>query len=162
MGAWGIQPFEDDETADWLGDLIDATPLPFLKECLDLEGIYYLEYMHCAGVLGSAVMIDGVLHGSKGNLPEEAVEWIDEHKKLKVAPLVPAGIEGLNRLLGEDAELHELWRENEELYPQWKKLMLDLKARLQKSRRRDNEKKSETKTPKSKTAKAKKPKSKNR
>ena len=36
----------------------------------------------------------------------------------------------LDRLLGENSELNELWNENEELYPMWKNLIVQLKKRL--------------------------------
>ena len=73
MSAWGIHTFEDDQLADWLVDLVDQEkPMAFLKECLNLEDIDELEYMACAGVLGAAVMVDGLLNGPTDDLPEEA------------------------------------------------------------------------------------------
>jgi hypothetical protein len=133
MGAWGFKTFEDDSSLDWLGDLgEEEKPLPFLKECLNLDGIDYMEYFHCTGVLSSAVMIDGLLNGPKEDLPEEALEWLKANTKLKVAPLVPIAIDGLERVLGDDSELNELWRENKELYPKWKKSIVDLSVRLEK------------------------------
>lgn len=130
MGAWGAKTFEDDHNLDWLGDLVDEKPLPFLKECLNLDGLDYLEYMHCTGVLCSAVMIDGLLNGPADDMPEEALEWLKSNKKLKVASLVPSAIEGLERVLGDDSEMNDLWRENKKLYPKWKKSVLDLTSRL--------------------------------
>ena len=132
MGAWGFKTFEDDSSLDWLADLADAKPHQFLRECLDLDGIDCLEYMHCTGVLCSAVMIDGLLNGPTDDLPEEALEWLKTHKKLKVTPLVPLAIEGLDRLLEDESELNELWRENTELYRNWKKSIVDLSVRLEK------------------------------
>lgn len=131
MGAWGHLTFEDDETLDWLGDLIDADkPIAFLKECLDLEDEEELDYTAGAGAIGSAVIIDALLNGPTADLPEEAVEWLGGHEKLKVAPLVPSAIAALDGAMGEDSELNELWSENEELYPQWKAHLLAARSRL--------------------------------
>ena len=134
MGAWGIRTFEDDQNLDWLGDLIDQEkPLAFFKECLDLSEIDEdeMEYIACTGVLCTAVMIDALLNGPTGDLPEEAVAWLEENDKLKVRKLVPDAMDGLDRLLEDGSEMNDLWKENEELYPKWKQQVLDLKARLQ-------------------------------
>lgn len=133
MGAWGYLTFEDDESLDWLSDLCDQdSPSSFLKECLNLKGIDYLEYQACTGVLCAAVMIDGLLNGPAKDLPEEAIQWLASHPKLRVSRLVAPAISGLERLLGGDAELHELWKENRELYPKWKMRIQSLKRRLKK------------------------------
>ena len=95
MGASGIHTFEDDETLGWLDDLIEQTkPFAFFKECLNLEDhdIAYLEYTPCAGVLGTSVMMDALLNGPTKDLPEQAIEWLDSHKSLKVEKLVPAAL----------------------------------------------------------------------
>lgn len=107
--------------------------MAFLKECLNLEDTDELEYMACAGVLGAAVMVDGLLNGPTDDLPEEATDWLKSHKSLKVAPLIPAAIAGLDRLLDETSEINALWMENEELYPQWKSSILALQKRLKKA-----------------------------
>jgi hypothetical protein len=134
MGAWGIHTFEDDHNADWLDALIEnEQPLAFFRECLDLEGIDELEYMHGTGVLCPAVMIDALLHGPTADLPREALEWLEKHKKLKVARLLPKAIAGLDRLLDDTSEMNELWKDNEELYPQWRKRILALRRRLKKA-----------------------------
>jgi hypothetical protein len=132
MGAWGTKPFEDDETLDWLDDLMEQRkPGEFLKECLDLEGIDYLEHQQCAGVLGTAVILDALVNGAREDLPDAAREWVEENRKLAVKPLVPMAIAGLDRLLADDSELHELWRENDKLYPEWKSRITRVRDRLQ-------------------------------
>ena len=133
MGAWGTGIFEDDSTLDWFADLEDARkPLSFLAECLDITGIDYLEYDNCAGVLGAAAIIDGLLHGAPTDSPESVMEWIASNKSLNVAKLVPNAIASLDAVVGENSELNELWSENEELYPKWKADITALRTRLAK------------------------------
>lgn len=65
-----------------------------------------------------------------------------EHKGLDELPPRPPGIEQLRpraaeaveRVLGPDVELHELWAENEDDYPAWKAMLKALAARLRTSR----------------------------
>lgn len=135
MGAWGIQTFEDDHNLDWFDDLTDEEkPLAFFKECLDLSEIDddEMEYMPCTGVLCTAVMIDALLNGPTDDLPENVLKWLEENKKLKVAKLVPDAISGRDRLLQDGSEMNDTWKEEEDLYPKWRKQVLDLKDRLEK------------------------------
>ena len=134
MGTFGIHTFEDDHCLDWFGDLLDADrPTTFFKECLDLSDIDEdeMEYMPCTGVLCAAVMIDGLLNGPTDDLPEDVRDWLQQNKKLKVAKLVSDAVSGLDRLLQDGSEMHDLWKENKKLYPKWKKRILDLKNRLE-------------------------------
>lgn len=95
MGAHGINTFDEDHAADWLADLCDQEdPKDFFRECLDLDGIEDLEMMESAGVIGTCVMIDGILHGPTSDLPEDAVDWINAHKKLAVRRFLPKAIAG--------------------------------------------------------------------
>jgi hypothetical protein len=134
MGSWGIHTFEDDLNLDWLIDLGDARPLPFLKECLDLSGVDDMEIFACTGVLCASVMIDALLNGPTPDLPEDALAWLKKNKKLKVSPLIPAAIAGLGRLLDDDSELNSEWQGDKKHYPKWKKSVLALKKRLEKKR----------------------------
>ncbi len=52
------------------------------------------------------------------------------YKGLDAAPLRVASRDALDRVLGADSELDELWAESEEVYDEWKSKVLDLRARL--------------------------------
>jgi len=39
-------------------------------------------------------------------------------------------VHALQKVIGENSELNELWAENEELYPKWRQTILDLIERL--------------------------------
>lgn len=134
MGAWGVHTFEDDTTMDWLDELLEVNePLEFLAESLDLEEIDELEYEECAAVLAASAIIDGLLNGPNEDLPEEAVEWIEEHHELDVQPLAASAVAGLTRFFDDSSELNALWSENEELYPEWRARIDALAQRLQRN-----------------------------
>jgi hypothetical protein len=73
-----------------------------------LEEIEYLEMMHCAGVLGTCVMIDGILNGPTDDLPDDAIDWLSSNKKLAIKRLLPQAVEGLDAILGEESEMNDL------------------------------------------------------
>lgn len=85
------------------------------------------------------------------DLPVEAVEWIEQHHKLNVAPLVPSAVAGVKRLLDDTSELNELWQSNKKLYPKWKSQITTLGQRLEKAalkiKRTPSNKKPENKKP---------------
>lgn len=133
MGAHGINVFDEDTAADWLADLCDHDePIEFFKECLELEDVEYLELMESAGILGTCTMIDGLINGPTPDLPDEALDWLSANKNLKMVSrdLLPKAIQGLDAILGENCEIHELWLENDEYYPAWKQSIIDLRSRL--------------------------------
>jgi hypothetical protein len=132
MGTRGIHTFDDDLNLDWLIDLSDSKPLPFLKNCLDLKGVEEMEIFACIGVLCASVIVDAILNGPTKDLPEDALAWLKTNKKLKVRPLVPAAITGLERLLEDDSEMNSEWQTEKKLYPKWKKSIVELKKRLEK------------------------------
>lgn len=134
MGAWGVHTFEDDTTMDWLDELFEGEePLEFLAESLDLDGVDELEYEECAAVLAASAIIDGLLNGPNDDLPEEAVEWIEEHHELDVQPLAAGAVAGLTRFFEDSSELNNLWSENEDLYPEWRARIEALAKRLERN-----------------------------
>jgi hypothetical protein len=130
MGSWGIEIFEEDYALDWLADLCEHDdPKEFFEECLDIDDCD-LELIECSGVLGTCAMIDGLLNGPKRNLPSEAKEWLQTHKSLAVKRLLKSAIRGLDAVLDDQSEACELWKENEELYPKWRRSTFALRKRL--------------------------------
>ncbi|MFN9414442.1 MAG: DUF4259 domain-containing protein [Pirellula sp.] len=130
MGSRGIEIFEEDYALDWLADLREHDdPKEFFEECLDIDDCD-LELIECSGVLGTCAMIDGLLNGPKRTLPSEAKEWLQSHKSLAVKRLLKSAIRGLDAVLDDQSEACELWKENEELYPKWRRSTLALRKRL--------------------------------
>jgi hypothetical protein len=131
MGAWGPGTFEDDVANDWLEDLCDSDPLAFFRECLDLDGqTDYVEYVACVGVICSAEMIHGLVHGPRDGLPEAALGWLRENQTLSVGSLLPHAIEGMQRVLGPHSEMREMWEDEAEICPLWTATADDLLMRL--------------------------------
>ncbi|MEM1068528.1 MAG: DUF4259 domain-containing protein [Planctomycetota bacterium] len=131
MGTWGIKSFEDDVAVDWLEDLYDSDPEAFFRHCLDLTGHDYLEHMACIGIVCTAEMLHGLLLEPRAGLPDTAMEWFEQHRELDVQPFVPDAINGLNRVIGPQSEMTELWQDDGDRFGEWQAHIQDLIVRLQ-------------------------------
>lgn len=131
MGTWGLGTFEDDIACDWLEDLHDSDPIPFFAHCLDLTGHDYLEFLAGVGVVCTAEMLHGLACGPRPGLPSDAQQWIDKHQGLNVAPLMPAAIAGLRRVISPQSQMREMWRDDAVRFDDWMRQLKDLLQRLE-------------------------------
>lgn len=119
MGTWGLGTFDDDVACDWLEDLFDSEPRLFFEHCLDLSDQDYLGHVAAVGVVCTAEMLYGLLHGPRAGLPEPALRWLDDHQVLPVDAYLPRAIAGLQRVLGERSEMRLLWEDDSDRYQGW-------------------------------------------
>lgn len=121
MGAWGIRPFQNDAACDWGIRLIDEHSIDFLEASLDQEEYegHYLESPGACRILAVAEVVYGIVHGPRELLPDEVVEWILEHRDLDVSDLSVRVISRIERVMGADSELQQLWAENETDLQDW-------------------------------------------
>jgi len=133
MGAWDCGVFDDDTTCDFADEIANADdPLQMLTDAFrDANEADYLEYDQGCAVWVSATVIDAILNGTPCPCMVESFgPFIEANKKLSVAGLKEQAVKALDRFLGENSELRELWSENEELYPKWKDGVVQLRDRL--------------------------------
>ena len=132
MGAWGIGTFENDDAADWLDELQASADSSVLQTAL--EGTEndeeYLEAPEGIHILCAGEIIAALQGQSAPDLPDEARDWVQEHKSLDVSPLIPIATRKIDRVLDNGSGLRELWQENEADYPAWSESVSSLKARL--------------------------------
>ena len=135
MGAWGYELFDDDTAYDYI-DLIDNSnnPKEIFKNAFETAiNADYLEYDECHAVTVSASYIDAILNGTKPVKDTEDgifYRFIEKNKTLSVSDLKMDAVKALERVIGNNSELNELWAENEELYPKWKGNIEELMNRL--------------------------------
>lgn len=137
MGAWDYGIFDDDTAYDFT-DEIKSDAKDFFKSSFENAiNAEYLEYDECHMVTVSAAYIDNFLNGttyrtdSEDEKDESNVNKFKELQKgLKLDDLTGLAIQALEKVIGEQSELNELWSENEELYPKWKENINELINRL--------------------------------
>jgi hypothetical protein len=133
MGAWGIQPFENDDAHNWLPDLesdgFDAIQAAF-EETEDQD---YLEAPEASAAIAAAAVLASILDGRLDMLHEDAWASVERLKADRSAAekLRKQALKALKRALGKDSELKELWDEEDEL-SDWTKTLHDIRDRIDK------------------------------
>lgn len=133
MGAWDYGFFDNDSALDCVDELEDSdNPKAFFKRAFaNAAKASYLDQDDAHAVTVSAALIDYVLNGTHyGEDNEIFVDFVSQHPKLKVDDLRADAVKALQKVIGENSELNELWSENKEDYPKWKGTIVDLIARL--------------------------------
>jgi hypothetical protein len=133
MGAWDYGFFDNDTALDWVDELEDSdNPKAFFKKAFsNALKSGYLDQDDAHAVTVSAAYIDHILNGTHyGEDNEILVDFVAAHPRLKVDDLRADAVKALQKVIGSESELNELWSENKEDYPHWKSTIEELIKRL--------------------------------
>lgn len=137
MGAWDYGIFDDDTAYDFT-DEIESDAFNFFKSSFENAiKSNYLEYDECHMVTVSAAYLDNYINGTTYRTDNEDCDDLSNvnlfqklHKNSKLEGLKAIAIQALDIVISDKSELNELWSDNEELYPNWKNSLKELKLRL--------------------------------
>lgn len=136
MGAWGHDTFDNDTACDWAYDLEECDDLSVIKDTLNrvldcdedyLDSDYGSEGLAACDVIARLRGNWGV----RNPYTETVDQWVESHSRLKTDALVPIALRVIDRIVGEDSELAELWQDSESL-DEWERAVADLRKRLSK------------------------------
>jgi len=133
MGAWGELAFDNDTANDWAYGLEDVSDLSLVEaafEELESVGADYLDQdVACSALAACEVLarLSGNF-GYKNSYTEKVDRWVEAHPLKPSAALLTRGISAIDRILGEDSELEQLWEESDG--DAWRKTVADLRTRL--------------------------------
>ena len=133
MGAWDVGPFDNDNAADFAGDL-DDTPeherIALIRTVLTTaaDNDTYLDLDEGAPAVAAAALLASRLPGGGQFVPNSY------GPKAPVpnlpADLVPLAISAVDRVLAADSELASLWSEDSRAQRPWHTSMQQLKSVL--------------------------------
>lgn len=115
MGAWSHEPFGNDDANDWAYGLEDSNDLSLIEAALDraLEAEEYLEAPEASEAVAAVEVVAKLL--GKGtqtdSYTEKVDEWVKSVPAKPDAALVAKAKRTLERVLGENSELRDLWEE---------------------------------------------------
>lgn len=119
MGAWGEQPFENDDAGDWgyeFDGVDDATGRELLVDALNLgEASVYLESPDGAVAVAAAEVVSWMLDPQAiptSPYGEAPATWVRAIASTPDAAMVAAALAALDRVRSQDSELAELWAES--------------------------------------------------
>ena len=133
MGAWGADPFGNDEACDWVYELEEkgyTHLISTLQKIVEI-GSEYLELKEGAQAIAAADVISKLRgHFYARNSYTESIDaWVAENStQLPTKETIQLALEALKRIRGERSEIQELWEgSNRE---EWHQHLDDLEGRL--------------------------------
>jgi hypothetical protein len=133
MGAWGVRAFDNDDANDWAYGLDDVHDLSLIESAIsDVEvANEYLDSLYAANVLAACEVL-ARLNGKVGysdGYTEKVDEWVATHPIMPPEQLIARAHSAIERILGENSELRELWRDSDH-NNEWLSAVEELRARL--------------------------------
>jgi hypothetical protein len=119
-GAWGSGSFENDDAADWLAELEDASGTRVLVRALN--GVNpkskYIEAPECSVALAASEVVAAARGKPAEKLPPEVMAWIKRSKPRIDAALLEAARSAVQTCRDFDgSELRELWTDSKQSSP---------------------------------------------
>ncbi|MFC4070894.1 DUF4259 domain-containing protein [Actinoplanes subglobosus] len=118
MGTWDFGPFDNDDAADWSGDLQDADPArrsTLIRETLDsvLHDGEYLEADAANQAVAAAAVIASLLPTGTPLTTAYAPDFLAAGETLDLPDDLPAlALRALDRVSGDDSEWSDLWEDS--------------------------------------------------
>ena len=121
MGAWGEQPFDNDDAGDWgyeFDGADEATGMALLADALDLGAAGdYVESPEGSTAVAAAEVLSCMLdHRAIPDSPygEDPASWVRATGARPDDELVAAALAALDRVRSDNSELAELWAESDD------------------------------------------------
>ena len=133
MGAWGVLAFDNDTANDWAYELESSRDLSLIDSALarvEAAGNNYLDADAASEALAACEVL-ARLKGRPGysNAYTEKVDaWVENHAGEPPTELVARAEAVIDRILGENSELRDLWADSD--IDAWKRSVDDLRQRL--------------------------------
>lgn len=132
MGAWGVLAFDNDDANDWAYDLDNVTDLSLVESAFEVVESEddYLDATDASNALAACEVI-ARLKGHPGytNAYTEKVDvWVQQNPQTASPELIARGNAVMDRVLGENSELLDLWSEGDP--SEWLAAVDDLRRRM--------------------------------
>ena len=112
MGTWGSAPFENDDAADWVGELYDGGGFDTCRSAFRAALTdNYLEMYVGAAAIAAAEIIAAAVGRASSDLPGEFFEWLIDNDDTPTSADVTLAREAVERVAAADSEVAELWQE---------------------------------------------------
>ncbi len=117
MGAWSHEPFGNDDANDWAYGLKGTDDLALVEAALDrvLDAEGYLEAPEASEAVAAAEVLAKLLgKGTQSDAYTEKVdEWVNAVAITPSPDILSKALKALDRVLGDESELNELWSEDD-------------------------------------------------
>lgn len=131
MGAWGMKPFENDSACDWVYDL-QKKGIKAIEEAFtwEEENDEYLDSSFGTEIIAAAEVLYAIKNGPRKDVPEDVLNEIQKFNSEQVQHLYRICVKAIDRVMGKDSELYDLWEETGEDFKIWSDDVIELKEGL--------------------------------
>jgi hypothetical protein len=124
MGAWSHEPFGNDIACDWSYTLVESKDTAPIESALDFvleSGEEYLEADRACEAIAAVEVLTKLLgRGTQTDAYTAKVDlWVKSRAQSPSSALLMKAAAALERIVGPDSELQELWEESDDSYA-WK------------------------------------------
>lgn len=135
MGAWGTCVFDNDTACDWAYGLEAQGDLALIERTLDTVLAAGDEYLDASDAEEALAAIEAIARlqghwGVRNSYTANTDAWVEQVKLQPSEMLLQKAHAVIDRILGEDSELLELWDDSDSL-DEWKRAVEDLRSRVQ-------------------------------
>ncbi|MGV4685225.1 DUF4259 domain-containing protein [Burkholderia pseudomallei] len=134
MGTWAIHSFGNDDAADLVGDLVEQSSFAPAQDAIArvVGSSGYLEAPDAQMGIAACEIVATVLGRAcpAAQEKEALMAWVARANLSADSKMVSQAIQAIDRVLGPNSELRELWEESPE-FGDWQSNVNDLRARLQ-------------------------------
>ncbi len=135
MGAWGTGVFDNDTACDWAYELEAQGDLALIERTLDTVLAAGDEYLDASDAEEALAAIEAIARlqghwGVRNSYTANMDAWVEQVKFQPSEMLLKKAHAAIDRILGEDSELLELWGDSDSLN-EWKRTIEDLRSRVQ-------------------------------
>ena len=112
MGAWGSDTFENDDACDWVAELEESADASVVEETLSAAaGDEYLESPEASRALAACEVVARWKGnwGKRDSYTEKLDAWVLAHPRPPTEALTALALGAIDRVLGSQSELAELW-----------------------------------------------------
>jgi len=133
MGAWGVRAFDNDDANDWAYELDGVSDLSLVESAfddVDATGSSYLDQTPACNALAACEIL-ARLRGRAGYTnayTEKVDQWVAAHRIDPPTALIARGQAAIDRILGPESELRDVWEEGGD--EEWRVAVDDLRSRM--------------------------------
>lgn len=129
MGAWGTGSFENDDAADWVGELATISPEELTRILAQAaDDAEYLEAPAASVAVAAAEVVAALSGAAADGAPAKIGEWAGKNSQAFTMELKATAIRAVDRVR-RNSELKDLWMEADGLN-EWIAAMRELQGRL--------------------------------
>lgn len=119
MGTWSHEPFGNDTASDWAYGLVEQKDFSLvaraIQDVLDNGSDYLDADLAVEAVAAAEVLAKALGRGTQTDAYTEEVDaWLKSVAAKPSSELLSKARDALNRIMGPDSELRELWEESDD------------------------------------------------